>query len=58
VGFAAHIMALYRDETLWRTIRDGALGRLRQENGRDGFVGAINSVLAPSTAIGNDIKMT
>jgi glycosyltransferase involved in cell wall biosynthesis len=44
-AFAAHIMALYRDETLWRTIRDGALRRLRQENGREGFTRAINSVL-------------
>jgi GT2 family glycosyltransferase/glycosyltransferase involved in cell wall biosynthesis len=43
--FAAHILAVYRDETLWRSIRDGALRRLRQENGPEVFTRAIASVL-------------
>jgi GT2 family glycosyltransferase len=43
--FAAQILALYRDETLWRSIREGALRRLQQENGRQDFARAVASVL-------------
>jgi O-antigen biosynthesis protein len=43
--FAAQILALYRNETLWRSIREGALQRLQQENGRPKFASAVASVL-------------
>jgi glycosyltransferase involved in cell wall biosynthesis len=56
VGFAAHIMTLYRDETQWRTIRDGALRRVRQENGRPAFTQAISSALMPSMATDLPLK--
>jgi glycosyltransferase involved in cell wall biosynthesis len=45
--FAAHIVALYRDEALWQTIREGALRRLRQDNGREDFARAVAAVLTP-----------
>ena len=45
-AFAACIVALYRNEALWQTIRDGALRRLEQENGRADFTRAVASVLA------------
>ncbi len=32
VAFAAAILALYHDEGLWRTVREGALRRLRREH--------------------------
>jgi glycosyltransferase involved in cell wall biosynthesis len=51
--FAAQILMLYRDETLWRSIREGALRRLQQENGRQDFARAVASVLTvprPNTA--------
>jgi GT2 family glycosyltransferase/glycosyltransferase involved in cell wall biosynthesis len=48
--FAAQIMALYRDETLWQSIREGALRRLQQENGRQDFTRAIASILTPRSA--------
>jgi O-antigen biosynthesis protein len=47
VRFAAHIVALYRDETLWQSVREGALRRLRQDNGREDFAQAVASVLTP-----------
>ena len=47
--FAAHIVALYRDETLWQSVREGALRRLRQENGREDFARAVVSVLTTAT---------
>ena len=44
--FAAAVLALYRNETLWRTVREGALRRLQRENGRAGFAEAVAGVLA------------
>jgi hypothetical protein len=43
--FAAQIVALYRDETVWQSIREGALRRVRQENGRVEFTRAVASIL-------------
>ena len=43
--FAAQVVALYRDEALWQSVREGALLRLRQENGRDDYARAVASVL-------------
>ena len=34
---AERIVALYRDETLWQRLRDGALGRLIAENGPETY---------------------
>ena len=45
-AFAACIVTLYRNEALWQQIRDGALHRLEQENGRADFTRAVASVLA------------
>jgi glycosyltransferase involved in cell wall biosynthesis len=47
-AFAAGVMALYRDERRWLSVRDGALGRLRQENGAADFAQAVISVLTSS----------
>ncbi|MDR3534345.1 MAG: glycosyltransferase, partial [Rhodopila sp.] len=44
--FAASVMALYRGEALWRTIREGALRRLQRENGQADYVKAVAAVLA------------
>jgi O-antigen biosynthesis protein len=49
-AFAAHILALYRDEALWQSVREGALRRLRDEYGREDFARAVASVLEPATA--------
>jgi glycosyltransferase involved in cell wall biosynthesis len=43
--FAAGVVALYRDEALWRSVREGALGRLQRENGEEGFTRSVASVL-------------
>jgi glycosyltransferase involved in cell wall biosynthesis len=43
--FAAHVVALYRDETFWRSVREGALRRLQQENGRENYTRAVAAVL-------------
>ena len=51
-AFAACVLALYRDETLWHTVREGALHRLRQDNGRDHFTTAVASALAPARSTG------
>ena len=56
VGFANHIMALYRDEALWRTIRDGTLHRLRQENGREEFTRALKAALTQPATPGLMLK--
>ncbi len=42
--FAAHILALHRDEALWRRIRAGALGRVARENGREHYVQGLTSI--------------
>jgi glycosyltransferase involved in cell wall biosynthesis len=47
-GFAARIVALYRDEALWQRIREGALARLARENSRERYVKSIASVLGPA----------
>jgi len=49
-AFAAHILALYRDEALWQSVREGALRRLTDENGREDFARAVASVLEPTAA--------
>jgi glycosyltransferase involved in cell wall biosynthesis len=46
--FAANIVALYRDETQWQSVRECALRRLRQDNGRQDFVRAVAFVLGQS----------
>ncbi|MEA2738630.1 MAG: hypothetical protein QOH05_1937, partial [Acetobacteraceae bacterium] len=50
VGFAAHVIALYRNEVLWHSVREAALHRLGQENGSIDYAKAVASVLAPSLA--------
>ena len=44
--FADHIVALYRSEALWQTIRAGAFARLRAENSRPAYTAAVRAVLA------------
>ncbi|WP_158925912.1 glycosyltransferase [Acidisphaera sp. S103] len=51
VRFAAHVVAVYRDATLWQSIRERALHRLQQENGRAEFTRAVASVIAPQTSV-------
>jgi O-antigen biosynthesis protein len=46
--FAAQIVALYQDTTLWQRIRAGALDRLRRENSRERYVEAIRRILGPA----------
>jgi glycosyltransferase involved in cell wall biosynthesis len=43
--FAQQIVTLYRDRTLWQSLRDGALTRLAAENGRERYVEAVRAVL-------------
>jgi glycosyltransferase involved in cell wall biosynthesis len=47
-AFAACVVALHRNEALWQQVRDGALRRLEQENGRENFTRPVTSVLAVS----------
>jgi glycosyltransferase involved in cell wall biosynthesis len=54
--FAAHIVSLYREEVLWRSIREGALRRLAQENGRQDYGKAVASVLQPHSGEENHLK--
>ncbi len=49
-AFAAHDLALYRDEVLWRSVREGALHRLQQENDAPGYARAVASALGVKTA--------
>ncbi|MBN9561919.1 MAG: glycosyltransferase [Alphaproteobacteria bacterium] len=44
-GFAACIVALHRDEALWRRIRAGALERVARENGREHYVRGLTEIL-------------
>jgi len=44
-GFADHIVSLYRDAGLWQRLRDTALQRLRDENGREQYAAAVGAVL-------------
>ncbi|HEX2939423.1 MAG TPA: glycosyltransferase family 4 protein, partial [Rhodopila sp.] len=50
-AFAAAAVALYRDESLWQTVRDGALRRLRQDHGWDEFSRSVARVLAARDAV-------
>jgi glycosyltransferase involved in cell wall biosynthesis len=43
--FAQRVVALYRDETLWRTLRDNALEHIRAENGCAQYEAAVRQVL-------------
>jgi O-antigen biosynthesis protein len=45
-SFAAAVIALHQQDALWRRLREGALRRVEAENGRQGFLGAIERVLA------------
>ena len=47
-GFARSIVRLYRDEALWRRLREGALARIRAEHDRDGYAQAVREVLGAS----------
>lgn len=51
--FAAQVVALYRDETLWHSVRERALLRVRQENGPQAYARAVATVLtlAPITEL-------
>jgi GT2 family glycosyltransferase len=51
-GFAGRVIALQRDETLWRCLRAGALARLRLENNANTYQTAILRVLGPPRAPG------
>jgi glycosyltransferase involved in cell wall biosynthesis len=44
-AFAKHIVTLYRDPTLWQTLRDNALERIRKENNRADYESAVRQVL-------------
>ena len=44
-SFAARIVTLYRDPTLWRTVREAALRRLHRDNSEQEFTDAVASVL-------------
>ncbi len=44
-GFAAAVVRLYRDETLWQHLRDAAAERVRAENGRARYEDAVKVVL-------------
>ncbi len=43
--FAAALLSLYQSEALWRRVRDGALERLKRENGWREYAEAIRAVL-------------
>ena len=45
-AFASQILALYRSEDLWHTIRSGAFARLRAENSRAVYTDAVRNALA------------
>ena len=44
--FAAHVVALYRNEALWLRVREGALDRVVRENGAAEFASKVAAVLA------------
>jgi GT2 family glycosyltransferase len=50
-GFAAGVLRLYRDETLWRSVREAALSRLQTDNGEPAFARAVEAVLVPKLEI-------
>jgi glycosyltransferase involved in cell wall biosynthesis len=45
--FAQRLVALYRDEALWRQLRANALDRLCRENAPEGYVETIRRILQP-----------
>jgi glycosyltransferase involved in cell wall biosynthesis len=45
-AFAAAVLDLYRNESAWHAVREGALRRLEQENAPAGFADAVARVLA------------
>ena len=45
-GFAAQIARLYRDETLWTTLRENALSRLEREHSPEDFAARVADILA------------
>jgi glycosyltransferase involved in cell wall biosynthesis len=45
-SFAACVVTLYRDQSLWRTVREAALRRLQQQYGEQEFANSVASVLA------------
>ncbi len=47
-AFAAKVVALYRDEALWRSVREAALVRLQQACGPEDYARAVASVLMPA----------
>ena len=49
-AFAAQVLALYQDETLWGTLRENALERLRRENAREDYEAAVEAVLGPAVS--------
>ncbi len=44
-AFAAHIIALHRDEELWRRLRESALARLARENDQAAYTAALLGIL-------------
>jgi glycosyltransferase involved in cell wall biosynthesis len=44
-AFARHVVAVYRDPALWRSLRDHALARLAAENSREHYVQALTTIL-------------
>ncbi len=46
-GFAAAIVALYREESLWTRLRDNALHRLALENNAEDYAAAVVAALGP-----------
>jgi glycosyltransferase involved in cell wall biosynthesis len=49
VRFAETLVALYRDEQRWRTLRDNALERLRIANSLEAYAEAVRAVLDSTT---------
>ena len=47
-GFAAHIVMLYRNETLWTSLREAALAALARDNNEALYAAAVEATLAPT----------
>jgi GT2 family glycosyltransferase len=45
-AFADAVVRAYRDATLWQTVREGALRRVRTDNGKEAFSAAVAGALA------------
>ena len=48
-AFAAAIVRLYRDESLWQRLRENALGRVTSEAGQERYAARISDLLGPLT---------